>query len=309
MKRIVVTGALGHIGSRLIRELPAAFPRAEIILLDNLSTQRYGSLFRLPPRGRYRFIEADVLKADLARLFSGADVVVHLAALTDAVKSLELEREIERTNVEATARVARACIETRASLIFISTTSVYGTQASTVDEDCSQDDLKPQSPYAASKLRAERRLSSLGESRGLNFVICRFGTIFGVSPGMRFHTAVNKLVWQACLGEPLTLWRTAVDQRRPYLDLGDAVRALVFIIKRRLYDRKAYNVLTTNATIGSVVEEIRAQLPKIKPVLVDAPIMNRLSYDVSNAKFKALGFKFTGSLSEGIADTIGLLEC
>ena len=46
--KIVVTGALGHIGSRLIRELPTMFPEAEIVLIDNLSTQRYCSLFNLP---------------------------------------------------------------------------------------------------------------------------------------------------------------------------------------------------------------------------------------------------------------------
>ena len=46
--KIAVTGALGHIGSRLIRELPAMFPEAQIVLIDDLSTQRYCSLFNLP---------------------------------------------------------------------------------------------------------------------------------------------------------------------------------------------------------------------------------------------------------------------
>ncbi len=54
--KIVVTGALGHIGSRLILELPTMFPGAEIVLLDNLSTQRYCSLFYLPETGHYRFM-------------------------------------------------------------------------------------------------------------------------------------------------------------------------------------------------------------------------------------------------------------
>ena len=54
--KIVVTGALGHIGSRLIRELPARFPDAKIVMLDNLLTQRYCSLFNLPATGQYRFL-------------------------------------------------------------------------------------------------------------------------------------------------------------------------------------------------------------------------------------------------------------
>ena len=85
--KIVVTGALGHIGSRLIRGLPADFPGAEIVMIDNLATQRYASLFDLPAQGCYRFVEADVLDADLPPICAGADAVVHLAAITDATWS------------------------------------------------------------------------------------------------------------------------------------------------------------------------------------------------------------------------------
>ena len=87
--RIVVTGALGHIGSKLIRALPASFAGAEIVLVDDLSTQRYSSLFDLPQAGRYRFAEADVMTADLDALLRGADVVVHLAAITNAEASFD----------------------------------------------------------------------------------------------------------------------------------------------------------------------------------------------------------------------------
>ena len=62
--KLVVTGALGHIGSALIRQLPLHFPGAEIVMLDNMMTQRYGSLFNLPAVGRYQFVEADVRSAE-----------------------------------------------------------------------------------------------------------------------------------------------------------------------------------------------------------------------------------------------------
>ena len=55
--RVLVTGALGHIGSKLIRELPKEFPQCEIIMIDNLRTQRYCSLFNLPEEGIYKFFE------------------------------------------------------------------------------------------------------------------------------------------------------------------------------------------------------------------------------------------------------------
>ena len=60
--KIVVAGALGHIGSRLVRDLPFSFPGSEIVMVDNMMTQRYCSLFNLPKEGSYRFIEAPFLK-------------------------------------------------------------------------------------------------------------------------------------------------------------------------------------------------------------------------------------------------------
>ena len=254
--KIVVTGALGHIGSRLIRELPAMFSEAEILMVDNLSTQRYCSLFNLPASGQYRFLEADVLAADLAALFEGATAVVHLAAITDATNSFQNKDEVERVNFTGTERVAQACLKTDCALIFPSTTSVYGSQADQVDENCPISDLKPQSPYAEAKLEAERLLQSLGEEKGLRFVTCRFGTIFGTSTGMRFHTAVNKFCWQAVMGQPLTVWKTAMHQYRPYLDLGDAVTAIKFITQKKLFDGRVYNVVTANSTISSIVDII-----------------------------------------------------
>lgn len=306
--KIVVTGALGHIGSRLIRELPKLHRGAEIVMVDNMLTQRYPALFDLPAKGRYRFVEGDVLKADLAALFKGSDAVVHLAAITNAEASFDNSAQVEEVNFSGTEKVAQACLETGSALIFPSTTSVYGTQKEVVDENCTPEDLKPQSPYAESKLKAERMLSKLAKSHGLKFVSCRLGTIFGVSPGMRFHTAVNKFCWQAVMGEPITVWRTALNQRRPYLDLGDAVRATAFLIARKCYDGRVYNVVTLNATVNDIVKTISGFVPDLRIKYVDTRIMNQLSYHVANDRFKKLGFVFRGNLKKEIGKTIRWLR-
>jgi nucleoside-diphosphate-sugar epimerase len=305
--RIVVTGALGHIGSRFIHSLKSnEYDR--VVLLDNLSTQRYCSLFNLPNGIRFEFYEADILTADLERFFEGVDVVIHLAAITNAAGSFEIQDEVERINFQGTKRVARACSVCGCKLFFPSTTSVYGTQETVVDEECSREELKPQSPYAESKLRAERCLQRLGNVARLKFVICRFGTIFGTSIGMRFHTAVNKFVWQACLGQPLTVWRTAMNQKRAYLDLNDSVKAILHIINKNIFDNQIYNIVTTNSTVAEIISIIKDFIPNTKVGYVDSQIMNQLTYTVLNNKFKSTGFKFSGNLKKGIFDTIKILE-
>ena len=305
-KRVLITGALGHIGSLLIHSFqPSEFD--EVILLDNLSTQRYCSLFNLPQGVPFRFVEADICNDDLEKHFIGIDIVIHFAAITNAAASFEIQEQVEKVNFHGTQRVAEACIACGCKLLFPSTTSVYGTQAEVEDENCGEDELKPQSPYATSKLRAEQLLQSLEKSSGLQFVICRFGTIFGTSIGMRFHTAVNKFVWQACVGQPLTVWRTAMNQKRPYLDLNDAIRAIRFIIATNRFDQQIYNVLTINATVAEIISTIEKNIPDLRVEYVDAVIMNQLSYTVACDKFQALGFNFEGSLERGVSETIQLI--
>ena len=306
--KIVVTGALGHIGSRVIREIPFAFPQAEIAMIDNFLTQRYCSLFNLPANGKYRFIEADLLNVDLKPIIEKADVVLHLAAITNAEASVKNKEQVEHVNYNTTIKVAQACCDSACSMIHLSSTSVYGTQEDIVDEECTPEELQPQSPYAETKLKEENFLRSLGDSKGLNFVICRFGTICGISEGMRFHTAINKFVWQACMGQPITVWRTAMDQKRPYLNLDDAIRAIFLIINQKLFDRRVYNVLTTNATVGEIIAIIEKSISDLHIQLVDSPIMNQLSYEVSDERFKSMGFKANRSVEKSIRETIELLK-
>lgn len=306
--KIVVTGALGHIGSALIRQLPLDFPDAAIVMVDNMLTQRYASLFDLPVVGRYQFVESDVRKIDLRGLFESADVVVHLAALTDAAGTFDRAAELEANNLDATAKVAAACRETGARLIHLSSTSVYGTQNALVSEDCTLDELKPQSPYAETKLKEENLVQSLSKRDGLRAIMFRFGTIFGASVGMRYHTAVNKFCWQAVMKQPLAIWKTAFDQKRPYLDLVDAMRAIAFVIRQDLFDGRVYNALTVNATVREIVDCIREFIPDLQLSFVNSPIMNQLSYEVSCARFLDQGFAFRGDLRRGIGETVALLE-
>lgn len=305
--KIAITGALGHIGSGLIHSLrPGAYER--VLLLDNLSSQRFNSLFRLPDGVPFHFVQDDVCDGNLRAHFSGMDAVIHLAAITDAAASFEMEDQVQRVNFEGSLAVARACAECGSRLLFLSTTSVYGTQDELVDENCPVSSLRPQSPYAASKLRAEQELEEMGRNGSLSYSIYRFGTIFGVSPGMRFHTAINKFVWQACLGVPITVWRTALHQKRPYLALQDAVASIDFFLREPRADAATYNVVTANATVSDIVEMIRRHVPDLTVEYVDSPIMNQLSYAVASDKFQALGFEFKGDLRQGIAETVAWIR-
>lgn len=294
---IVITGALGHVGSKLIRELDY-----DILMIDNFRTEAYPSLFNLK---KHKFIQGDILDMDLAQIFAGAEAVIHLAAHADPENSVRDRDNVWRINYDGTEIVANVCMNLGIPLIFSSTTSVYGVQENEVNEDCQT--LKPQTPYAESKISSEVLLEELGNN-GLRYIICRLGTIFGPTPGMRFHTAVNRFCFQAAFGQPITVWKTAMNQNRPYLYIDDLVQAVKHIVQNKVYTKEIYNLVTVNTTVGNIVEIIRESIPSLDVNFVDSPIMSQLSYTISNKKFRDLGFEFKGDIRQGIKDTLEMLS-
>ena len=142
----------------------------------------------------------------------------------------------------------------------------------------------------------------------MNFIILRFGTIHGYSVGMRFHTAVNKFIYQSVLNKYITVWKTALYQKRPYLSLYDAVRAIDFVISKNLFDNQVYNVLNQNYTVKEILTKIKKKIKKIKIKFVKTKIMNQLSYDVDNKKFINLGFEYKSKIDKDINETIDALK-
>jgi UDP-glucose 4-epimerase len=302
-----VTGALGHIGSALIRAPHILSIAESITLIDDLRTQRFFSLFNLPDPTKFHLIEGNVLELELGKVIEQSDAVIHLAATTDAARSLTASEEVWRNNHPATLRIAEICADAGVPIVFPSSTSVYGSQSGPVDEGAPFETLNPESPYAASKLHEEAEIQRLVQEKDLKATILRFGTIFGVSRGMRFHTAVNRFCWQAAKGEPITVWREAVNGVRPYLEIADAVRAIGFSISGGGFGVGPTNIVTLNAEIEEILNLIREVIPGVEVELIDSPLLNQASYHVSAGKSEGQGFRYVGDLREGILSTLRLI--
>lgn len=306
--KILITGGLGHIGSYIIKNLVHELQVSKIIIVDSLATQRYSSLFNLPLTPKIEYIEKKVTEinpADISRT-GDIDCVVHLAATTDASGNLENSEALFKNNLGSTTAIADLCGSLEIPLIFPSSTSVYGSQSNLVDETCTE--LIPQSPYAECKLQEENLIIEAVRN-GLKGTILRFGTIHGVSEGMRFHTAVNRFCFQTASNIPLTVWKTAINQKRPYLSLVDANRAIGHVLQKSLFSGEIFNVLTKNHTVREIIDAIEiAAGKKCKINFVENAIMNQLSYEVSSKKFEATQFEFKGSLESDITNTMRLLS-
>ena len=306
---ILITGGLGHIGSNLINKLILEKYVRKIFIIDNLSTERYVSLFNIPKK-KIIFLKNNVISKEFTKKLKLSDIVIHLAAQTDATKSLEHPQSIYKNNYKSTKFVVDQVCKFKKKLIFISSTSVYGPQEKDVSEKTKITNLHPQSPYARCKLKEESYIKKIFKSKQLNdkFNILRFGTIFGYSPGMRFHTAVNKFCWQAVFNEPLTIWKTALYQKRPYLGINDSARAIIHILKKDIFKNEIYNVLNFNKEVKEIIDIIQIKIPNAKIRFVKNRIMNQDSYSVISNKFIDTGFKYKDSLKKLIFEEIKILK-
>lgn len=299
--KILITGGLGHIGSHLIRYLPVEM---DLVVVDDLSSQRYCSLFNLGRK--IKFLDRDI--EDLTpNEMKGVDVVIHLAAITNAANSFNNKEELERVNIHKTKKFIKLCRDCNIPrLMFPSSTSVYGVAAEIVYED-DPSVVNPQSPYAESKIVIENVIREKLGNR-TKYLILRFGTIFGASAGMRFHTAINKFCYEASMKKPLTIWKQNYKHVRPYLGINDAMLGITHFLRadNELWNN-TYNVLTGNYSLESIVDDIKAAID-VELNMVDSPLVNQYSYVVSDDKIRETGYVTSDDLQLEIRKTLTVLE-
>jgi len=303
--KILITGALGHIGSYVAENIYKIKKVKETILIDNLKSNSINSLYNLKKKSKLSFYVRDLNNKHSLDEFSKIDYLIHCASMTNAEKSFGIEKKMFKNNLNCLKTVINFCKLNKTKLIHISSTSVYGKQADLVDESCEKKYLKPQSPYAKIKLIEENLLK---KEKNLKYTTFRFGTIAGVSKGIRFHTAVNKFCFNAALNEKITVYKTALNQYRPYLSVRDAFKVFKFCIDNDFFKNDIYNALSGNFTVNQILKKIRKYKKKIKISFVKSEIMNQLSYHVDDAKLRNEGLILNANLEKDVKDTLNLFK-
>ena len=304
--KILITGACGHIGSYFIENLYKIKKVKKAILIDNLKSNRFNSLFNTNKKNKVEFYLKDLNNIRSLDQFKGISIVFHFASMTNAEKSFGKEKEMFSNNLNCLKTVIKFCQKTNAKLVHLSSTSVYGKQTDLVDETCEKKYLKPQSPYAKIKIMEENILKK--NTKSIKYNTFRFGTIAGVSRGIRFHTAVNSFCLNAGIGEKIKVYKTALHQYRPYLSLEDAFKLFKFCIDENFFENDIYNVVSNNFTVNQIINKIKKLKKNIKISYVNSAIMNQLSYHVDKKKLSNRGLFLNSNLDRDVADTLNLFK-
>lgn len=206
MKRVLITGGAGFIGSNFVRHLFNKYPDYQILVLDALTyagnLENLGREMRESPR--FQFWHGNVRNPEIVNeLASKVDAIVHFAAESHVARSIFDNAVFFETDVLGTQVVANSVVKNRnvERFIHISTSEVYGTA---IEAPMTENHpLNPLTPYASAKAGADRLVYSYWSTYGIPAVILRPFNNYG--PYQHLEKVVPRFITSALLDEPLTI--------------------------------------------------------------------------------------------------------
>ncbi|MEY2513153.1 MAG: hypothetical protein QOJ89_511 [bacterium] len=240
MKRVLVTGAAGFIGSHLCEALLDA--GHSVTGLDCFSPHYDRALKELNLRGarardRFELVDADLSDPIVRELVEPCDWVFHLAARPGVRDSWDDFSDYVHSNIVGTKALLDACARRDGvKLVYASSSSVYGNaERLPVTEDMT---LRPISPYGASKVMTETMAGAYAAAHGLQAVCLRYFTVYG--PRQRPDMGIARFVEAAVAGREITVYGDG-RQLRDFTYVGDIVAGTVAAAERGRPGR-AYNI-------------------------------------------------------------------
>ena len=307
MKKVLVTGGAGYIGSVLVELLlkKGYFVR----VLDNLSFGGEAIISFL--NSSFEFIKGDIRnKFDLREAIQGIDYVAHLAAIVGdpaCAKDPELAKDVNLNGSKLTYEIANEMGVKK--FVFVSTCSNYGKMENSNGFVNETSILKPVSLYAETKVEFEQYLLSQNKNNITKPTCLRFSTAYGLSRRMRFDLTVNEFTKELALGRELVVF--GEQFWRPYCHVIDLSRSIISVFESdSRTDFNVYNVGDTSENYRKqmIVDEILKQIPngKIKYVKKDD---DPRDYRVSFEKIKKeLNFEITKKVPDGIAQVLKIVK-
>lgn len=298
----LITGGFGYIGTQLLEILPKKYPNERIRVIDNLSRERskYLPETRTIRGDQFEFVNGDITDSKaLEKAFRDLEkesILIDLAGVTNAPISFKRKELTFDVNVGGVKKLTELSKEHGVgTYIYSSSASVYGPTKGVVDEGST---CNPISPYGESKLQAEKVL--LSGDKGFDTVVFRSGTVYGWTDGVRFDTVVNKFALDSFEGRPMEVWRSAWDQKRPYLHINDCLGAFIFAIENSSsMSGQVFNVVGQNAPVDDVVISMARNFELTSIKTIEDPNLNQVSYTVDDAKIRNIGFQTNGFLDQG----------
>jgi len=308
-QRVVLTGGAGFIGSHVAEALLRR--GTQLTIVDNLDdfyppSWKEANLRDIRRHREYEFANVDIcdiksIRNVISKVKPAA--IIHLAALAGVRPSIERPGEYERVNVSGTINLLELSREAGASkFVFGSSSSVYGaTSAAPFSED--HVEMRPISPYAATKLAGELICYTYAHLYALPVVSLRFFTVYGAR--QRPDLAIHKFTAIMETGRPIPVFGDG-STGRDYTHVDDIVRGVLAALDYTLPDGVPYDVFNLGNSKPLTLNDLIAELEKAtgrKAVLERKPIQPGdvpLTWaDISKAR-RLLGYEPQIGIDKGL---------
>jgi UDP-glucose 4-epimerase len=317
----LVTGGCGFIGTALVRSLMEEDGHA-VRVVDNLAVGEREDLARVcdfvevagdevdpMPGAGVELVVGDILDEGLAlRAARGADAIVHLAANTGVMPSIEDPRADCMSNVVGTLNYLEAARHGGAGRFVFASSG--GTTIGDAEPPIHEEMVPhPVSPYGASKLAGEGYCSAYFRTFGVETVALRFGNVYGPLSGHK-NSVVARFIKRAAGGEVLEIYGDGT-QTRDFIFIGDLIRAIRLSVVAEGVGGEIFQIATSAETT------VRELTERLLPALAAAGIKDvevrhaearrgevRRNYaDTSKAK-RMLGWRAETDLEDGLRRTV-----
>jgi nucleoside-diphosphate-sugar epimerase len=305
LKKYIVTGGAGFIGSALVRGL-LALGDGSVEVIDNLSTGRSENLTEVA--SQIEFHNADIRDyAAIVPIIAGADTVFHIAALPSVPKSIVDPVPSHEANIDGTFNVLHACVEGKVrKVVYAASSSAYGDTLVLPKIETMQPN--PKSPYAAQKLMGEYYCTAFASCYGLDATSLRFFNVYGPrqDPGSPYSGVIS--VFMTCLlqGTSPTIHGDG-EQTRDFTYIEDVVELVIKASKAPGVSGKVFNAGNGNRYS---LNSIWSLLQKIEGVKIPAKYGPTRAGDVrdsqadTTAAVSGLGHAPRFSIEDGLRHTL-----
>jgi UDP-glucose 4-epimerase len=316
----LVTGGCGFLGTALVRSLTEEGGHS-VRVVDNLAVSEREDLEAVSPfvevgevglmraGSPVELVVGDILDEELAlRVAEGADVIVHLAANTGVMPSIEDPRADCMSNVVGTLNYLEAARHGGAKRFVFASSG--GTTIGEAEPPIHEEMVPhPVSPYGASKLAGEGYCSAYYRTFGIETVALRFGNVYGPLSGHK-NSVVARFIKRASGGDVLEIYGDGT-QTRDFIYVGDLIRAVGLAATVEGVGGEIFQIATSAET---TVQEL---VDRLLPVLAafgikDVEVRNtearrgevRRNYADTSKAERMLGWRSEVGLDEGLRRTV-----
>jgi UDP-glucose 4-epimerase len=308
MPSALVTGGAGFIGSHLVTAL---LKRGySVRVLDNLSSGKLANLE--PMRNEIEFIQGDIRdRKQVIEAVHGMDVVFHLAAQVSVVESMQDPADCFDTNVSGTNLVLQAASRANVARVVLSSSSaVYGDQELLPTPESVE--LRPLSPYAASKWMDETMAGLYTRSFNLPVICLRYFNVFGPrqDPASPYAAAIPIFIRRLLQGQSPILYGDG-GQTRDFIYVTDVARANILAVEKAPHTGAVMNICSgRQVSILRLLAEIQRLIPNNQRIDMQPARAGDIYHSLGDpALARALmGFSAETNLIEGLTQTIEWMQ-